>query len=160
MGNDKKPTPSAWLSNPKNSKFIPPIWLSYLTDSTYPCYGFLILQLQNVNSLHGISLDWYLIPFTFFTYLFIYFLEKGRNYVSFIITIVSNITLLLSHTVIFFRYFISLSHGVNKKAPPSAPLLPSLYHVFTRYVYCFTVNTLPTLFCSKQIIAKDNAFSK
>ena len=72
-----------------------------------------------------------------------YFLEIGRNYVSIIITIISNI---------------SVCHGVNKKAPPvvSPTLLP--YWVFIRLVSCFTRNTLSTFFCSDQIIAKKKKF--
>ena len=46
----------------------------------------------------------------------------GRNYVSITITIISNITVLVSHNVICFG---AMSYGVNKKAPPivSPPLL-------------------------------------
>ena len=113
MGNDKKPTLPIWLSYPTTSRY------------GYPCYAFLIPQLQNLNPLHGICLDWYLIPFIFFAYLFIYFLEKGRNYVSFIVTIIINITALLSHTVTLFRYFMPMIHGVYNKTPPStSPYLP------------------------------------
>ena len=35
------------------------------------------------------------------------------------ITIVSNITVLVSRNVLFFGYFMPMSHGVNKKTPPS-----------------------------------------
>ena len=108
---------------------IPPIWLSYPTVSTYCClcYGFLLPQHQNLDLLHGIFLDWYLIQFIFFTYLCIYFLDKGRNYVSFRITITVllycyyNITVLPPHNVIFFGYFMPVSHGVSKKTPPIPP---------------------------------------
>ena len=47
------------------------------------------------------------------------FLEIGRNYVSIIITTISNITVLVSQNVICFEYFMPTSHGVNKKAPPA-----------------------------------------
>ena len=53
------------------------------------------------------------------------FLEIGRNYVSVIITIISSITVLVLHYVICFGYFISMSHGVNKKAPPIVSPRPS-----------------------------------
>ena len=53
------------------------------------------------------------------------FLEIGRNYVSVIITIINNITVLVSHYVICFGYFISMSHGVNKKTPPIVSPRPS-----------------------------------
>ena len=49
------------------------------------------------------------------------FLEIGKNHVSIIITIISNITLLVLHNVICF----AMSHGVNKKAPPIATPHPS-----------------------------------
>ena len=39
----------------------------------------------------------------------------GRNYVSITITIISNITVLVSHNVVCFG---AMSYGVNKKAPP------------------------------------------
>ena len=42
-----------------------------------------------------------------------------RNYMSIIITIVSNITVLVSHNVIFFGFFMPMDHGVNKKTPSS-----------------------------------------
>ena len=43
-----------------------------------------------------------------------------------IITIISNITALMSHNVISFVYFVPMSHGVSKKAPTfvSRPHLP------------------------------------
>ena len=47
-------------------------------------------------------------------------LEKGRNYVSIIIAIVSNITVLLSHNIICSGCFMRMSHGINKKASPIA----------------------------------------
>ena len=50
-----------------------------------------------------------------------FFLENDRNYVSIIIIIISsssNITVLVSHNGICFGYFMPMSHGVNKKAPP------------------------------------------
>ena len=39
-----------------------------------------------------------------------YFLEISRNYASIIITIVSNITVLVSCNAIFFGYFMPMSH--------------------------------------------------
>ena len=46
------------------------------------------------------------------------FFEIDRNYVSIIITIISNITVLVPHTVICFGHFMPMSHGVSKKVPP------------------------------------------
>ena len=62
---------------------------------------------------------------------------------SIIITIISTITVLLSHNVISFGYFVPRSHGVSKKAPKFVSLPPlSPNQVFTRFVCCFTRNTL------------------
>ena len=49
-----------------------------------------------------------------------------RNYASITITIIGNITVLVSYSVICFGYFMPISHGVNTKAPPiaSPPPLP------------------------------------
>ena len=76
-------------------------------------------------------------------FLFLFFLETGRNYESILITIISNITVLVSHNVICFGYFFPTSHGVSKKAPPNVSPTPFPDQVFTRFV-----------------IAKNNAFSK
>ena len=66
-----------------------------------------------------------------------FFLEIVKNYASVITTIVSNIAVLVSHSAIFFQYCMPMSHGVNKKTPPSASLhLPLPYQVFTRFVCC------------------------
>ena len=62
--------------------------------------------------------------FFWVSYLTQFFLEIGRNYVSIIITIISNITVLVSHNVICFRYFIPMSHGVSKNAPPILSPIP------------------------------------
>ena len=39
---------------------------------------------------------------------------------SIVITIVSNIAVLVSHNIIFVEFFMPMSHGVNKKTPSSA----------------------------------------
>ena len=44
-------------------------------------------------------------------------IEISRNYASIIITIASNITVLVPHNAIFFGYFMTLNYGVNKKTP-------------------------------------------
>ena len=82
------------------------------------------------------------------------FLEIGRNYVPVIIAIISNITLLVSHNVICFGYYMPMSHGMIKKAPPTVSHTPPPYQVFTNIVCCFARNTLSTFLCSDQIIAK------
>ena len=79
---------------------------------------------------------------------------------SIIITITSNITVLVLYNVIGFGYFIPMSHVDNKKAPRIVSNTRSPYQAFTRFVCCFTRNALSTFFFSDQIIAKNNAFSK
>ena len=46
-------------------------------------------------------------------------------------TIISNITVLASHNVICFGYFMSMTHGVNKKAPQIASPQPLPYTRFS-----------------------------
>ena len=53
---------------------------------------------------------------------------------SITITIVSNITVLVSHNIIFYGFFMPMSHGVNKKTPSSVflslhPLMKKLTDV-------------------------------
>ena len=106
--------------------------LSYLTISKF-------YQPNNWNPF------WLVIPLNFY-------LEIGRNYVSIIITIISNITVLVSDNGICFEYFIRTSHVVNKKAPPIVYPTHLPYQVFTRFACCFTRNSLSVFFCSVQII--------
>ena len=69
--------------------------------------------------------------------------------------------MLVLRNLIFFRDFMPMSHGINKKSLPSVSLTSlTPYHVVTRYVCCFRKNTLSTFFWSDQVIAKDNTFSK
>ena len=89
------------------------------------------------------------------------FLEISKNYVSIIIIVISNITVSASHNVICFGYFMPMSHGVNKKSPTIASLHFPTNQVFTRFVCCFTRNTLWTFFysaltdyCKKECIFK------
>ena len=93
--------------------------------------GFLTPQFQNFTNLshhHGIFSDWLPNPTYLFIYLFIF--EICRNYMSIIITIASNITVLMSHNIILFGFFMPVSHGVNKKTPSSvSPHLPDLFVV-------------------------------
>ena len=77
-----------------------------------------------------------------------------------IITIVSNITVLVSCNIItWFGYFMSMNHGVNKDSSLewSAPHhLPFTYEVFIRFV-CRRNNSA-ILFCSHQIVCKSCVF--
>ena len=80
-----------------------------------------------------------------FYFFIIIFLDISRNHImsimSIVIIIFSNITVLVSQNIISFGFFITMSHGINNKTPPSAsPYLPLPYQVFTRFVCCFTRN--------------------
>ena len=112
-----------------------------------------ISQLQNIAISAGLShptisnfyqsftsrWNWDFLIFFFFrlipipTYLFFQFLEIFINYMSISITIVSNITVLVSHNTIFYGFFMSLNHGVNKKTPsrvsPTSISLPGFQQV-------------------------------
>ena len=57
----------------------------------------------------------------------------GRNYVPIMITVISIITMLVSHNVICFGYFIHMSHGFDEKAPPALFPIPLPYPVFTKF---------------------------
>ena len=144
-----------------------PTQLLNSTISKFRCFSYMVIALYNLNILLSLQLlsdptcskfyqptNWnffgLIIPLNFY-------LEIGRNYVSIITTIISNIIVLVSHNAICFGYFIPMNHAVSKKAPPivSPTLLP--YQAFTRFAYCFTRNNLSIFFCSDQIIAKNNA---
>ena len=73
---------------------------------------------------------------------------------SIITTIFSNITVLVSHNIIFFRFFMAMSHhGVNKKTPSSVSShLPSLFVDLEEILY-------QPSFAVIRLFAKDNAFS-
>ena len=123
------------------------IWLSHSTTQNF----------INFSSFNFFGLG---IPL----FIFLLFLETGKNYImSIIITIVRNITVLRSQNIIFFRFFMPMSHGVFKKtlpsaSPPPTSLSPSRFS--------------PGLFVALQemldqpstavirLFAKDNAFSK
>ena len=146
----------AQLLNPIISKFR---YLSYVVITLYNLNILLSLVLLSHSTISKFyqptnSIFWGLvIPLNFF-------LEIGKNYVSIIITIISNITLLVSHNIIYFGYFMPTSHGTNKKAPPIVSPTPLPYQVFTRFACCFIRNSVSTFFYADQIIGKNNAFLK
>ena len=80
---------------------------------------------------------------------------------SIIITIVSNITVLVSQNI-FFGYFMPMSHSVNKKTPPSAspnlPLSPSRFSSGLFVVWQEMLDQLSIVVI--RLLARDNAFSK
>ena len=74
-------------------------------------------------------------------------MEIGRNHVPIIITSISNIAVLMSHNVICFGYFMSMSH-VNKKAPTIFSLHPFLIPGFHQAYLLFYKKYFINLFCS------------
>ena len=73
---------------------------------------------------------------------------------SIIITIVSNITVLVSHNIIFFECFMPMSHGVNMKTPSSvSPHLPGLFVLLREILY-------QTSFAVIRLFEKEHAFSR
>ena len=62
-------------------------------------------------------------------------MEIGRNYISIIITIISNITVLVSRSVLCFGYFIPMNHGFNKKACHPPPLSLTRFVVLPELLY-------------------------
>ena len=72
-------------------------------------------------------------------------LEIARNYVSIIITNISNITVFVSHNVLCFRYFMPISHCINKKAPPTHCMYWGLSPSLKNIIPSFLPNTLLNL---------------
>ena len=106
MGNDQKPRCSSCIAiEPHNFKILPFFLYDYHTSQLKN----IAISLLLLSLLTGIN--WVSNPTQFF-------LEKDRNSASIIITIISNIIVLVSH-VICFEYLMSISHCVNKKVPPS-----------------------------------------
>ena len=118
MGNYQKPTCSSSIAIERHNCKI----------SAFLLNGYHTPQLKNIAipaiafSLH--NFQGLLIPLNFF---------GGRNYVSILIAIVSNFTVLVLHNVICFR-FMPLNHCVNQKAPQihsvHLGLKPPLKHYF------------------------------
>ena len=99
----------ASLSYRTTSKYCYPCYISHPTNSK--CYK------PSICNFFGLAIS---LSF-FFVFLFL-FSEIGRIYGWIIITIVSNIAVLVSQNVIFFGYLTPNSHGVNKKTSPGASL--------------------------------------
>ena len=122
----------------------------------------MVIELPNFKILptfHQESFsDWKL---NFFLFLSFFFLEILRNYMSIIITIVSNIILSVSHNIIFLKFFMPMTHGVNKKTPlsafsylpPPTRFLPGLFVVLQEILYQLS-------FAMIRLFTKDHAFSK
>ena len=96
-------------------------------------------------------------------------METSRHYVTIIITTISNITVLVSHSVTCFAYFMPMSHAFNKNnclsPSPSPPLLsltrfsPVLFVVSQEMLYqsfFFLIWSMRIL--QKNVFAKQNRF--
>ena len=143
MGNDQKPRCSFIIvieTHIFQHFAILPTWLSHLQLKNIAISA-IAFSLHNFKILRTCQMEFFWISNCNQT-----FLETGTNQVSIIIPIIGSITLLLSHNVICFGYFIPMSRGVNKNAPPIVSPTPSSYQVFTRFVFYFIRNTLLILF--------------
>ena len=124
MENDDKPSYSS-CTVIKPQKFqhfkIPATWFSYHTASKYNCSP----QFQYFT-IHPKRIFWIENP-TYFV-----FFEIVRNYVPIIITIASNIAVLVSYNVaIWLGCFMSMNHCVDKDSsqlPPTTFLSPTRFH--------------------------------
>ena len=68
------------------------------------------------------------------------------NYVSIITTIIRNITVLVSHNVICFWYFMPMRHGANEKTPPivspAPPPIPGFHQVCFLFYKKYFINLI------------------
>ena len=150
MVNDQKPRSSSCIViEPHNFKFLSFLLHCYhiphLKNFAILILAIFTSQFKNfTNHSHEIFLVG-CSPWFFF---------EDRNYVSIIITIISNITVSVYHNIICLRYFMPMTHVVNEKALLIVSISPptfSSYKTFTRFVCCFTRNTLSNFFCSDQV---------
>ena len=76
------------------------------------------------------------------------------------VTIISNVTVLVSNNVTCFEYFIPRAMVSIRRffrsstPPPTRPLPLTLKRFSSSFACCFTRNNLSTFLCSNQIIAK------
>ena len=110
MGNNQKPSCSSYIAiDPHNFQIL-----------LFLLYGYHTPQLENIAlpaivfSLHTRTFMNLLIGIFWVSNLTKFSLKIDRNYVSILITIISNITVLVSHNVICFIFFMPISHYVNQ----------------------------------------------
>ena len=120
----------SWLSNSVISKFCHFSYMFVIFHNFKALLSLLWLSHPTILPTfhHGIFSDWK----SLLIIIIIIFLEIGWNYMSIIITVVSNITVLVSTNVF--------------------PHLPLPYQVFIRFIYCFTKNAWSTFRCCDQVI--------
>ena len=111
-----------------------PAWLLKPTISKFCHSSYMVITLQNLKILRSLLLLSHTTISKFYQlarWIFWgvsnpswFFWEISRNYASIIITIISNITVLVSLYVTCFGYFMPMSNGVNRKAPTIVSLTP------------------------------------
>ena len=89
------------------------IIISYSFKALLSILGFLSPQFKNFTNLSPWNF-FGLVPNPFYLFIYLFIFEICRNYMSIIITIVSNITVLVSYHIIFVGFFMPMIHGVNK----------------------------------------------
>ena len=119
----------------------------------YRCYCFLTHKFKILPTYH--------IEFFCFSSPTFFFLQIGRNYVSILTTIITNVTVLVLHSVICFGCFMPCIMVSNKKVPPivSPPPypLPGFHRVFLQFYKQYLINLfLRSDICKKQFIFKIN----
>ena len=82
-------------------------WLLKPTISKFSYSSYVVITIQNLEILLSL----------FLLLLNAIFLVIGRNYASIITTFISTITVLVSDSVICFKYFMPMNRGVDKKVP-------------------------------------------
>ena len=107
----------------RSSKFCCHTYIVIIPHNFKILLPFLYLPPQKFKILQTLHLYFLWIGnLTKFFFFFLLFFEIGTIYEWIIITIVSNIAVLLSQNVIFFGYLTPNIHGVNKKTSPGASL--------------------------------------
>ena len=104
---------SAWLLKPTISKFCHSSYMVITLQNLKILQSLLLLSHPTISKFYQLArwIFWGVSNPSWF------FLEISRNYASIIITIISNITVIVSHNVTCFGYFMPMSNGVNRKAP-------------------------------------------
>ena len=136
---------------------FPFTWLSHHTTSNYfyICYDFFTTLFKIFPTLHMECFFRIGNPTYFF-----FLLRKVETMCQWFISLLVLLNVLLISIIILLSYKMLFSLdilclwtmvSIGRLLQVPLPLLQ---------VCCFIINNLPTLFCSDQFIAKDNAFSK
>ena len=125
-----------------------PAWLLKTTISKF-CYSFYtFITLQNLKVFLSVLLLSHSTISKLYQLANLVFLDVGRRYVSMVITVIYNITLLVSHNFICFDTLCPWAMVPIKKLLYLSPVsTPSPIQVLTRFVCCF-IRNISTFFCS------------